>query len=186
MLYRLLKKVNHSSNTVFSLSSRSYQSGLQSSGFSDEHARPRDGSFPAKTGLLSVCLLAYPKGEGDIPRYCPVALYAGFLLTSKTIPLIATNVGRLGSVPVAQVSQSVQKKKKNNRDIRHTVAFGQLLRADGIVLGRIQLDGHLGREALGFFFVFDHFECFERECVCESVCESMCLCVCSSGGGWRG
>lgn len=54
MLYRLLKKVNHSSNTVFSLSSRSYQSGLQSSGFSDEHARPREGSFPAKTGLMSV------------------------------------------------------------------------------------------------------------------------------------
>lgn len=53
MLYRLLKKVNHSSNTVFSLSSRSYQSGLQSSGFSDEHARPREGSFPAKTGLMS-------------------------------------------------------------------------------------------------------------------------------------
>lgn len=53
------------------------------------------------------------------------------------------------------------------RDVRHTVAFGQLLRADGIVLGRIQLDGHLGREALGFFFVFNHFEGFsERECVC--------------------
>ena len=49
------------------------------------------------------------------------------------------------------------------RDVRHTVAFGQLLGTDGIVLGRIQLDGHLGREALGFFFVFDHFECFERE-----------------------
>ena len=53
------------------------------------------------------------------------------------------------------------------RDVRHTVAFGQLLRADGIVLGRIQLDGHLGREALGFFFVFNHFEGFsERESVC--------------------
>ena len=64
-------------------------------------------------------------------------------------------------------AESVSQSKKNNRDIRHTVAFRQLLRADGIVLGRIQLDGHLGREALGFFFVFDHFECFERECVCE-------------------
>lgn len=60
------------------------------------------------------------------------------------------------------------------RDVRHTVAFGQLLGTDGIVLGRIQLDGHLGREALGFFFVFDHFV---RESVCVSV--SMCLCVCS-------
>lgn len=69
------------------------------------------------------------------------------------------------------------------RDVRHTVAFGQLLRADGIVLGRIQLDGHLGREALGFFFVFNHFEGFserERERVC------VCSCSCSSGGGLAG
>lgn len=57
------------------------------------------------------------------------------------------------------------------RDVRHTVAFGQLLRADGIVLGRIQLDRHLGREALGFFFVFNHFEGFsERERERKGVC----------------
>ena len=49
MLYRLLKKVNHSLRTVFSFSSRSYQSGLQSSGLSDEVARALEGSFPAKT-----------------------------------------------------------------------------------------------------------------------------------------
>lgn len=49
MLYRLLKKVNHSSSTVFSLSSKSYHSGTQSSGLRDEVARAREGSFPAKT-----------------------------------------------------------------------------------------------------------------------------------------
>ena len=62
------------------------------------------------------------------------------------------------------------------RDVRHTVAFGQLLGADGIVLGRIQLDGHLGREALGFFFVFDHFV-RERERERERVCVCVCVCV---------
>ena len=36
MLYRLLKKVNHSFSTFFSLSPRSSYSGLQSSGFSDD------------------------------------------------------------------------------------------------------------------------------------------------------
>ena len=61
------------------------------------------------------------------------------------------------------------------RDVRHTVAFGQLLGADGIVLGRIQLDGHLGREALGFFFVFDHFECFLGEREREREYVSLCM-----------
>ena len=73
------------------------------------------------------------------------------------------------------------------RDVRHTVAFGQLLRADGIVLGRIQLDRHLGREALGFFFVFNHFEGFserEREKGCVYVLRSSSSS--SSGGGLAG
>lgn len=50
MLYRLLKKVNQSSNVFFSLSSRSYHSGTQSSGFREDFARARETSLPAKTG----------------------------------------------------------------------------------------------------------------------------------------
>jgi hypothetical protein len=49
MLYRLLKKVYHSLRTVLYLSSRSSQLGTQSSGFRLDKARPREGSFPAKT-----------------------------------------------------------------------------------------------------------------------------------------
>ena len=49
MLYRLLKKVNHSSNTFFSLSSRSSHSGRQSSGLRDDWARAREASRPANT-----------------------------------------------------------------------------------------------------------------------------------------
>jgi hypothetical protein len=55
MLYRLLKKVIQSSRTFLSLSSRSCHSGTQSSGFSDERARAREASLPAKTcGALAV------------------------------------------------------------------------------------------------------------------------------------
>ena len=49
MLYLLLKNVNHSPNTVFSESPRSYHSGMQSSGFKEDFANARDGSLPAKT-----------------------------------------------------------------------------------------------------------------------------------------
>lgn len=34
-----------------------------------------------------------------LPWYCPPGAYAAFLLTSKMVPLMATYVGRLGSVP---------------------------------------------------------------------------------------
>jgi hypothetical protein len=51
-LYRLLKKVNHSANTVLCLSSRSLHSGTQSSGLRDEVARAREGSLPANTGFF--------------------------------------------------------------------------------------------------------------------------------------
>lgn len=49
ILYRLLKNVNHSFNTVCSLSPRSLHAGLQSSGFSDDVASAREASLPAKT-----------------------------------------------------------------------------------------------------------------------------------------
>lgn len=49
MLYRLLKKVYHSSSVCFSFSSKSYHSGTQSSGFSEDLARAREASFPTKT-----------------------------------------------------------------------------------------------------------------------------------------
>lgn len=39
-----------------------------------------------------------------------------------------------------------------------TVAFGQLLLRDGVVLRRVQLDGDFGGEVLGLGLVFDHFE----------------------------
>lgn len=37
-----------------------------------------------------------------------------------------------------------------------TVALGQFLLRDRVVLGWVQLDRHLGGKALGFGFVFDH------------------------------
>lgn len=49
MLYRLLKNVNHSDSTVLYWSSKSYHSGTQSSAFSEDVARAREGSLPAKT-----------------------------------------------------------------------------------------------------------------------------------------
>ena len=49
MLYRLLKNVNQSLSTPFSLSGRSSHSGLQSSAFSEDWARAREASFPANT-----------------------------------------------------------------------------------------------------------------------------------------
>jgi len=49
MLYRLLKKVNHSASTVLFSSFRSAHSGTQSSAFSDEVASAREGSLPANT-----------------------------------------------------------------------------------------------------------------------------------------
>jgi hypothetical protein len=52
ILYRLLKNVYHSSRTVFSLSSKSYQSGRQSSGLRDEVANALEGSLPAKTIII--------------------------------------------------------------------------------------------------------------------------------------
>lgn len=51
-LYRLLKKVNQSFSTVCSLSPKSLYSGLQSSGLSDDCARARDASFPAKPDFV--------------------------------------------------------------------------------------------------------------------------------------
>jgi hypothetical protein len=41
----------------------------------------------------------------------------------------------------------------------HTVAFGQFLRGNGVVLGRVELDRNLGLKTLGFGLVFDHFVC---------------------------
>lgn len=49
ILYLLLRKVYHSLRTVLYMSSRSYQSGTQSSGFKLDIARARDGSLPTKT-----------------------------------------------------------------------------------------------------------------------------------------
>ena len=37
-----------------------------------------------------------------------------------------------------------------------TIALGQFLRGDGIILGRVELDRHLRRKALGLRLVFDH------------------------------
>ena len=48
-LYRLLKKVNQSSSTFFSLSGRSSHSVTQSSDLREDWARARLGSFPANT-----------------------------------------------------------------------------------------------------------------------------------------
>ena len=48
-LYRLRKKVIHSSSTVLHLSSRSPHSGTQSSGRSEDMASAREGSLPANT-----------------------------------------------------------------------------------------------------------------------------------------
>lgn len=45
----MLKKVYHSPSTVLWLSSKSDQSGTQSSGFRLDVARAREGSFPANT-----------------------------------------------------------------------------------------------------------------------------------------
>ena len=101
MLYRLLKNVNHSSSTFFSLSSRSCHSGTQFSGLREEHARAREGSLPAKTEYVSRGPL--PSRDHHTtphtPRYWPWAPYAALRVTSKTTPLMATRVGRLGSVP---------------------------------------------------------------------------------------
>lgn len=49
MLYLLVKKVSQSFNTPCSFSPRSSYSGLQSSGLSDDVARAREASLPAKT-----------------------------------------------------------------------------------------------------------------------------------------
>lgn len=49
ILYRLRKKVIHSSSTVLHLSSKSLHSGTQSSGLREESARAREGSLPANT-----------------------------------------------------------------------------------------------------------------------------------------
>ena len=49
MLYRLLKKVNQSFSTCFSLSAKSSHSGRQSSTFRDDSARAREASLPANT-----------------------------------------------------------------------------------------------------------------------------------------
>lgn len=49
MLYRLLKKVYHSSSTFFSLSSKSSHSGRQSSTLRELFASARDESLPANT-----------------------------------------------------------------------------------------------------------------------------------------
>lgn len=49
MLYRLLKNVNQSSSTFFSLSPKSSHSGLQSSSFNDDCASALDASLPVKT-----------------------------------------------------------------------------------------------------------------------------------------
>ena len=49
ILYRLRKKVIHSSSTVLHLSSRSPHSGTQSSGRSEDMASAREGSLPANT-----------------------------------------------------------------------------------------------------------------------------------------
>lgn len=39
---------------------------------------------------------------------------------------------------------------------RLTVAAGQFFLGDGVVFGRVQLDGHLGLKALGLGLVFNH------------------------------
>ena len=49
MLYRLLKKVYQSLRTFLCSSARSYQSGLQSSGFSEDCASALEASLPANT-----------------------------------------------------------------------------------------------------------------------------------------
>lgn len=53
MLYLLVKNVSQSFNTPCSFSPRSSYSGLQSSGLSDDCARAREASLPAKTGEKS-------------------------------------------------------------------------------------------------------------------------------------
>lgn len=77
---------------------------------------------------------------------------------------MATRVGRLGSVPVCVMrrmsSRSFQWRGTWTEDAEGalTVALGQFFLRDWVILWRVQLDGHLGLEALGFRLVFDHFE----------------------------
>lgn len=76
---------------------------------------------------------------------------------------MATRVGRLGSVPVYDATRRVSRGLFQERGTEVaegalTVAFGQFFLRDWVILWRVQLDGHLGLEALGLRFVFDHRE----------------------------
>jgi len=47
----------------------------------------------------------------------------------------------------------------NPTEESHTVAFGQFLHGDRVILRRIQLNRDFGFKALGFWLVFHHFDC---------------------------
>lgn len=74
------------------------------------------------------------------------------------MPLMATSVGRFGSVPASSLLTS--RKEVELVGLARTVAFGQLLDGDGVIFGRVELDGDFGLEALGLWFVVGHVVCY--------------------------
>lgn len=78
------------------------------------------------------------------------------------VPLIATYVGREGSVPELIPEYSIRyyilrvRSRSGRYKTEHTVAFRQLLNCDRVVLGRIELNRGFGLEALRLWFVVGH------------------------------
>ena len=138
---------------------------------------PVKDPFLQRLDWCQVCFL--PNRGGDIPRYCPVALYAEFLLTSKTIPLMATNVGRLGSVPVAQsqpVSHSVKKEKKVGPSHERRQTYRRIWTAPRYWWDRTWEDPAWRAPWERSAWVLLRVRPFcERECVCECEYVSLCL-----------